>query len=114
MQVVLNGLPQRLLMLFLIAGLTSVPLWAKPSGGTVFSTAQQQEGRGTVSGRVRFDRPSLYAGVGTGTGLIKGLALAIDGGMSGKALLSSVAASIATAFLSASALIAIGRDLRWA
>jgi hypothetical protein len=38
-------------------------------------------GAGAVSGRVRFDRPSLYAGVGTGTGLIKGLALAIDGGV---------------------------------
>ena len=37
-------------------------------------------GAGTVSARVRFDRPSLYAGVGTGTGLIRGLALAFDAG----------------------------------
>ncbi|HEX3464998.1 MAG TPA: hypothetical protein VHS78_13205 [Candidatus Elarobacter sp.] len=37
-------------------------------------------GTGTVSGRVSYDRPSLYAGVGTGTGLIKGLALTVDAG----------------------------------
>jgi hypothetical protein len=35
---------------------------------------------GTVTARVRFDRPSLYAGVGTGTGLIRGLALQFDAG----------------------------------
>ena len=38
-------------------------------------------GTGTVSARVRFDQPSLYAGVGTGTGLIRGLALAFDAGV---------------------------------
>jgi len=38
-------------------------------------------GTGQVSARVRFDRPSLYAGVGTGTGLIRGLALAFDAGV---------------------------------
>jgi hypothetical protein len=37
-------------------------------------------GAGTVTARVRFDRPSLYAGVGTGTGLIRGLALQFDAG----------------------------------
>jgi hypothetical protein len=37
-------------------------------------------GTGTVTARVRFDRPSLYAGVGTGTGLIRGLALQFDAG----------------------------------
>ncbi|HEV3086687.1 MAG TPA: hypothetical protein VGX96_05625 [Candidatus Elarobacter sp.] len=37
-------------------------------------------GTGTVLARVRFDRPSIYAGVGTGTGLIKGLALTFDAG----------------------------------
>jgi hypothetical protein len=37
-------------------------------------------GTGTVNARVRFDRPSLYAGVGTGTGLIRGLALEFDAG----------------------------------
>ena len=36
---------------------------------------------GTVTARVRFDQPSLYAGVGTGTGLIRGLALQLDGGV---------------------------------
>ena len=38
-------------------------------------------GTGTVLARLRFDRPSIYAGVGTGTGLIKGFALAFDGGV---------------------------------
>ena len=38
-------------------------------------------GTGTVNARVRFDRPSLYAGVGTGTGLVRGLALEFDGGV---------------------------------
>jgi hypothetical protein len=38
-------------------------------------------GTGTVTARVRFDRPSIYAGVGTGTGLIRGLALQFDGGL---------------------------------
>jgi hypothetical protein len=37
-------------------------------------------GTGTVNARVRFDRPSLYAGVGTGTGLVRGLALEFDAG----------------------------------
>ena len=38
-------------------------------------------GTGTVNARVRFDRPSIYAGVGTGTGLIRGLALEFDAGV---------------------------------
>ncbi len=38
-------------------------------------------GTGTVNARVNFDRPSLYAGVGTGAGLIRGLALEFDGGV---------------------------------
>jgi hypothetical protein len=37
-------------------------------------------GTGAVTARVNFDRPSLYGGVGTGTGLIKGLALTFDAG----------------------------------
>ena len=37
-------------------------------------------GTGAVTARVSFDRPSLYGGVGTGTGLIKGLALTFDAG----------------------------------
>jgi hypothetical protein len=37
-------------------------------------------GTGTVNARVRFDRPSLYAGVGTGAGLVRGLALEFDAG----------------------------------
>lgn len=38
-------------------------------------------GTGAVSARVNYDRPSLYAGVGTGTGIIKGLALTFDAGV---------------------------------
>jgi hypothetical protein len=38
-------------------------------------------GAGSVNARVRFDRPSLYAGVGTGAGLIRGFALEFDGGV---------------------------------
>ena len=37
-------------------------------------------GTGMVSTHLRYDRPSLYAGVGTGTGLIRGLALTFDVG----------------------------------
>jgi hypothetical protein len=37
-------------------------------------------GTGTVSTHLRYDRPSLYGGIGTGTGLIRGLALTFDVG----------------------------------
>ena len=37
-------------------------------------------GTGVVSTHLRYDRPSVYAGVGTGTGLIRGLALTFDVG----------------------------------
>jgi hypothetical protein len=37
-------------------------------------------GTGTVTARVRYDRPSIYAGVGTGAGLIRGFSLQFDGG----------------------------------
>ncbi|GAC1576823.1 MAG: hypothetical protein NVS3B7_09880 [Candidatus Elarobacter sp.] len=46
-------------------------------GNTVYPAA----GVGTVLARVRFDRPSIYAGVGTGTGLVRGLALQLDAGV---------------------------------
>jgi hypothetical protein len=46
-------------------------------GNGIYSSA----GAGTVLARVSFNRPSIYAGVGTGTGLIKGLALTFDGGV---------------------------------
>ena len=38
-------------------------------------------GTGTVRTHLRYDRPSLYAGVGTGTGLIRGFALTFDAGV---------------------------------
>jgi len=37
-------------------------------------------GTGAVRTRLRYDRPSLYAGIGTGTGIIRGLALTVDAG----------------------------------
>jgi hypothetical protein len=37
-------------------------------------------GTGQVTTQVRFDRPTIYAGVGTGTGLIPGFALTLDAG----------------------------------
>jgi hypothetical protein len=46
-------------------------------GNGVYPTA----GTGTVSTRLNFDHPSVYAGVGTGTGLIRGFALAFDVGV---------------------------------
>lgn len=50
-------------------------------------------GTGQVSARVRFDRPSLYAGVGTGTGLVRGFALAFDAGVLVRNGTASVAAT---------------------
>ncbi|MBV8580155.1 MAG: hypothetical protein JOZ86_05920 [Candidatus Eremiobacteraeota bacterium] len=50
-------------------------------------------GTGTITARVRYDRPSLYAGVGTGTGLVKGLALTLDAGALVRNGHSTVAAS---------------------
>ena len=38
-------------------------------------------GIGILRSRVAFDHPGLYAGVGTGTGLIRGFALTVDGGI---------------------------------
>lgn len=38
-------------------------------------------GTGQVLARVTFSHPSIYAGVGTGTGIVKGLALDFDGGI---------------------------------
>ncbi len=46
-------------------------------GGAVYPTA----GTGSVSSRVRFDRPAIYLGAGTGTGIVPGLALTVDGGI---------------------------------
>ncbi|HTW83078.1 MAG TPA: hypothetical protein VMD91_03290 [Candidatus Sulfotelmatobacter sp.] len=38
-------------------------------------------GIGNLTSRVSFSRPGVYLGVGTGTGLIRGLALTVDGGL---------------------------------
>jgi hypothetical protein len=55
---------------------------AEASGGTmrVGNGIYPTTGTGSVTTRLSFDRPSLYAGVGTGTGLIRGFALAFDAG----------------------------------
>lgn len=46
-------------------------------GNAIYPTA----GTGIVTTRLTFDHPSIYAGVGTGTGLIRGFALAFDAGI---------------------------------
>jgi hypothetical protein len=53
------------------------------SSGTaqVGSGVYPVSGIGTLRSRVAFDHPGLYAGVGTGTGLIRGFALTVDGGI---------------------------------
>jgi hypothetical protein len=67
----------------LVFGNDGVQNVARPEGATIrvgsglYSTAQT----GTVTSRVRYDRPSIYAGVGTGAGLVRGLALAFDAGV---------------------------------
>lgn len=38
-------------------------------------------GTGQVLARVTFNRPSIYLGAGAGTGIVKGLALDVDGGI---------------------------------
>lgn len=55
---------------------------AEPGGSTiqVGNAVYPTSGTGTVTSRVQFDRPAIYAGIGTGTGLIKGLALTLDAG----------------------------------
>jgi hypothetical protein len=60
-------------------GVDNVARFASPTlrvGSGVYPIS----GTGTVRTRLRYDRPSLYAGVGTGTGLIRGLALTFDVG----------------------------------
>jgi hypothetical protein len=56
---------------------------SQPMGSTiqVGNSLYPVSGTGTVSTRVQFNRPAIYAGVGTGTGLIKGLALTFDAGV---------------------------------
>jgi hypothetical protein len=56
---------------------------ARPDAGSVNvgTGTYAVAGAGTVSSRVSFSRPALYAGVGTGTGLIRGLALDFDAGV---------------------------------
>jgi hypothetical protein len=58
-------------------------------GNGLYSSA----GAGQVLARVSFNRPSIYAGVGTGTGIVRGLALDIDGGILLRNGVSSATAS---------------------
>ena len=44
-------------------------------------TAYPAAGTGTVSSRISFARPSIYLGVGAGTGIVKGLTIAVDAGI---------------------------------
>lgn len=56
---------------------------AEAGGGTirVGNGVYPTSGTGMVTTRLAFNRPSLYAGVGTGTGIIRGFALAFDAGI---------------------------------
>lgn len=58
-------------------------------GGSVYPTA----GAGNVTSTVHFDRPTIYAGVGTGTGLIRGTALTFDAGLEIRNGVASAAAT---------------------
>jgi hypothetical protein len=62
-------------------------------GNNVYATS----GIGHLTSRVAFDHPGVYLGAGTGTGIIKGLALTVDGGI---LMRSGVASANATGPLS--------------
>ncbi len=67
----------------LVFGGDNVQNVARSEGATlrVGSATYPASGTGTVITRLRYDRPSIYAGVGTGAGLIRGLALTVDAGV---------------------------------
>ncbi|HZO92995.1 MAG TPA: hypothetical protein VFB22_04445 [Candidatus Baltobacteraceae bacterium] len=67
----------------LLFGSDEIDNVAQPSGSTiqVGSGVYSGAAAGSVTSRVRFDRPSIYLGAGTGTGIIPGLALSVDGGI---------------------------------
>ncbi|MEA2786775.1 MAG: hypothetical protein QOF71_2879 [Candidatus Eremiobacteraeota bacterium] len=79
----------------LVFGNDAIDNVARESAGMirVGNNAYPVSGTGAVNARVRFDRPSLYAGIGTGTGLIRGLAIEIDAGALVRNGTASVAAS---------------------
>ena len=56
---------------------------ARPAGSAigVGSSLYPTSGITDVRTRVNWDRPSIYAGVGNGTGLIRGFALSFDAGI---------------------------------
>jgi len=66
----------------LVFGGDNVQNVARPDGAAmrVGNGIYPVSGTGTVTTRLRYDRPSIYAGVGTGAGLIRGLALTVDAG----------------------------------
>jgi len=67
----------------LVFGNDRTDLLARDAGATirVGNGLYPVTGTGTVTGRLAFNRPSVYAGVGTGTGLVRGLTLALDAGV---------------------------------
>ena len=67
----------------LVFGNDRVDNLARPEGSVVRvgNGMYPVSGAGAVATHVRYDRPSLYAGVGTGTGSIRGLALTFDAGV---------------------------------
>lgn len=67
----------------LLFGGDSVSRVAQSVGGnyTLNGNVYAQSQAGVVSGRVTFAHPSLYAGFGGGTGILKGLTIAFDAGI---------------------------------
>ena len=67
----------------IVLGNDRVDLTARDDGANlrVGNGLYPVSGTGIVTGRVAYDRPSIYAGVGTGTGLVRGLTLAFDAGV---------------------------------
>jgi hypothetical protein len=68
-------------MLFGNDAVTNVARLGTSGSAQVGNNVYPSAGIGTLTSRVAFNRPALYAGVGTGTGLIRGLALTVDGGI---------------------------------
>lgn len=67
----------------LLFGNDRIDNFPAPNGSTIAvgSGSYPTGGVGDLTTQVRFDRPTIYLGVGTGTGLIRGFALEVDGGV---------------------------------
>lgn len=66
----------------LLFGSDHVDKTAQSQGGAIAlnGTSYPTSGTGLVTSRISFARPSVYLGVGAGTGILKGLTIAFDAG----------------------------------